>query len=56
MTAERFTPEWEQGYLGPRIFTCARCGSTYDHDGAYRHAVEECRRDGRDKRDVETGG
>lgn len=55
MTAERLTGEWERLYLGPRIFTCARCGAEYEHDGAYRHAVYECRRDAREKRDARDG-
>ncbi len=42
MTAERLTGDWERRYLGPRIFTCVRCGATYQHDAAYLHAIYEC--------------
>mgnify|MGYP006372556025 FL=1 len=39
---ERFTPEWERGYVGPRVYRCPRCEASYTHDQAYRHAVLGC--------------
>lgn len=26
----------------PRIYTCPKCGATYEHDGANNHAVYFC--------------
>lgn len=47
MTAERFGQilTWAPAglvYVGPRRYTCERCGASYPHDQAYRHAVSAC--------------
>ena len=43
MGSERLVGEWLKGYVGDRLYRCARCGKEgFTHDQKYKHELFEC--------------
>ncbi len=44
MSSERLVGEWLKGYVGDRLYACARCGQAeFTHDQKYRHELFDCK-------------
>lgn len=44
MSSERLTGKWLEGYVGDKLYRCARCGREgFTHDQKYKHELFECK-------------